>query len=231
MNKKTWHTDFIPDPHFNKKLLLRKKALARLKRSLPKDANVFILESNAGYGKLYEACYRNYTGVAIEKDNRKINPLKRQRPNWQVVNGDNRQIIHQLPSSLFEHINFIDTDPYGSPWLFLTALFERISSERTPDRLHIVCHDGLPLKLRATITDIKFPILRKYIDRYADRFRHEYHQISAEMLTELCQSAQYTVHHFEPEYIDKKRTHLHWLAELILHKKGDFHNDSQSTNR
>lgn len=99
-----------------------------------------ILETHGGKGELGRALYLRYPGVVFEKDPEKTPYLVESRPHWSVYEAD---CVAAMRAGVgFHHEpNFIDCDPYGSPWETLRAVF--VNAPRLPRRLGLVVTDGL----------------------------------------------------------------------------------------
>ena len=131
----------------NVKAALRQKMLGKIKVPV-------ILECNGGYGALYNDCYRQYSGITIEKDPKKTQPLADQRPGWAVYEGKAETII-RYGACFHLPINFIDVDTYGSPWGIIDAIFDE-GYKYLPDKWVLVVNDG-------TAKSFKFGIAWKQI--------------------------------------------------------------------
>lgn len=115
-------------------------------RMLRQINNPIILETNGGYGKLYDACYSNVPlGVVIERDAKKSAFLAEQRQTWAVYQADCIAALSEGLGKQFA-VNFVDIDPYGDPWPIVDAF---LGSDRPrPKRLIIVVNDGLRQKIQ-----------------------------------------------------------------------------------
>src|SRR6185369_12380276 len=80
----------------------------------------------------------------FEHDPAKAAKLGRQRPTWRVYEAEAEGALAGGVGKDLA-INFLDLDPYGSPWGFLTAFLE---SRTIGGPLWIVVNDGLRQKLR-----------------------------------------------------------------------------------
>jgi len=115
------------------KLAIREKLLAKIDG--PR-----VLEAYGGKGELGKALYLLYPGAVFEKNEAKTSYLSEQRPMWAVYEGD---CVKAMEAGIgFHHKpNFIDIDPYGTPWPALRAVFA--NADVLPDRLGVVVNDGL----------------------------------------------------------------------------------------
>ncbi|OFX13213.1 MAG: hypothetical protein A2Z18_11135 [Armatimonadetes bacterium RBG_16_58_9] len=105
-----------------------------------------ILETHGGTGRLWARCYSHVAhGIVFESDSEKASHLARQRPAWAVYQADCEKA---LASAVGDHlpVNFLDLDPWGSPWPTIGAFFAGIKP--TVERLVVVVHDGLRNRLR-----------------------------------------------------------------------------------
>lgn len=114
--------------------------LAMREKLLTKIDSPRILETHGGKGELGKALYLSFPGVVFEKNEAKTGYLVEQRPHWSVYEGD---CIKAIEAGIgFHHKpNFIDCDPYGTPWPILRAVFA--NGDKLPDRVGVVVNDGL----------------------------------------------------------------------------------------
>ena len=120
------------------------KSSLRIKALRELEAPV-VMETHAGFGKLYDRCYSHLVeGVAFETNPEKTAKLARQRPSWAVYESD---CLMALRAGVGSHlpVNFLDLDPYGEPWPVLDAFLE---TRRSPDKLVVVVNDGLRQSLK-----------------------------------------------------------------------------------
>jgi hypothetical protein len=99
-----------------------------------------ILEAYGGKGELGKALYLQYPGVVFERDSLKTQYLAEQRPNWAVYEGD---CVKAMAAGIGFHFrpNFLDFDPYGSPWPAIRAAFAQ--GDKLDARVGVVVNDGL----------------------------------------------------------------------------------------
>lgn len=118
-----------------------------LRRNLLKEmSHPVILETHGGYGKIFELCYAHLLeGVVFEKDPDKASYLALQRPTWAVYEADCEIAVRGGIGSHLA-VNFLDLDPYGSPWEIIKTFFE--NWPEFPDRLAVAVTDGLRQKCR-----------------------------------------------------------------------------------
>jgi len=99
-----------------------------------------ILEAYGGKGELGKALYLQYPGVVFEQDGGKAQYLAEQRPSWAVYDGD---CVKAMAAGIGFHLrpNFLDFDPYGSPWPAIRAAFTQ--KNNLDDFVGVVVNDGL----------------------------------------------------------------------------------------
>jgi hypothetical protein len=103
--------------------------------------NPIVMETHAGFGKLYERLYSHVEqGVAFEKDENKCAVLAIQRPTWSVYNNDSQQMLG-AGVGLHIPVNFFDVDPYGDPWPTVDAILT--NADRLQDKFGLAVNDGL----------------------------------------------------------------------------------------
>jgi hypothetical protein len=149
------------------------------KRLMDRIAPLAILETHGGSGGIYRRLYSEYRGMTIEMDLKKAAALAEQRPHWAVYCGDAVKLVgagcgFHLP------VNFVDIDPYGSPWEILEALFS--VSERLPDRFGIAVNDGLKRYFQVGGA-YKFERMTPYVERLGnDAIAGMYPEICRDMI-------------------------------------------------
>jgi len=103
--------------------------------------NPIVMETHAGFGKLYERLYSHVEqGVAFEKDENKCAVLAIQRPTWAVYNNDSKVML-EAGVGFHVPVNFFDLDPYGDPWPHIDAVL--MNSDKIPDFFGMAVNDGL----------------------------------------------------------------------------------------
>jgi len=121
---------------------LRVKALRELSEPV-------VMETHGGYGKLFGFCYSHLKqGIVFEKRPERSAKLAKQRPGWAVYEADCEAAIRAGAGGHLP-VNFIDLDPYGSPWNVMDAFFEGLKP--TVPRLVFVVNDGLPQRLKMNL--------------------------------------------------------------------------------
>jgi hypothetical protein len=170
-----------------------------------------VLESHAGYGKLYQQCYRGIaTGVAFEKDQRKAAAVAQQRPTWAVYQAD---CIRALQAGVGSHlrVNVLDVDPYGEPWPALRAFF---SSKRPfSQTMVVVVNDGLRQKIKMT-GGWNVGSLGGVIRRYGNHCYESYKEICQELLGEIVFLAGYRIEKWTAYYCGALQAMTHYAARL-----------------
>lgn len=168
-----------------------------------------VLETHGGYGKLYQACYRDVAeGVVFDKDARKAEALALQRPTWAVYEADCVQALHQGAGAHLE-VNVLDLDPYGEPWPAIDAFFE--SERPRAERLWVVVNDGLRQickEGRSWATGS----LQGIVERYGNGLYAHYLEVCRELLTEKAAQVGYTLDRFVGRCCGHARQMTHYLA-------------------
>lgn len=188
---------------FSKKLSLRRSALKQVE-------NPVIMETHGGNGKLFERCYAYcLNGVVFEKDPKKANRLSEQRPTWAVYEGD---CIQALESGIGTHldINFLDIDPYGSPWDVVDAFFA--SPRNLPNTLHIVVNDGLRQKVQINSSTVKQ--LASIVAKYGDKLYPNYLEVCQILMDEKASKAGYNLTRWHGYYCGHGSNMSHYWAVL-----------------
>lgn len=165
------------------------------------------METHAGAGKLFKACYASIAdGVVIEKDRQRAEFLAWQRPEWGVYSGDAGLLLRAGVGKEWQ-INFLDCDPYGSPWPTLKAFF---SSERNFMRpMAVVVNDGLRQKLK-TGSGWQVKELQMFTERFGNHRLYDlYLDICKQMLKEIA--ANYEIDRWEGYYVGNM---THYAAVL-----------------
>lgn len=189
---------------FRQKAALRRRALGWIDDPL-------VLETHAGSGKLYRACYSDLPfGVAVERDERKTDLLAEQRPAWAVYQGDSESALAAGLAADWP-ISFLDLDPYGEPWPVLDAFFE--SERERPARLVVVVNDGLRQKLAIAAWDVES--MRGVVERYGNKSVYaRYLDVARELMIEKAAGAGYRLDRFEGYYCGHGQQMTHYAAVL-----------------
>jgi hypothetical protein len=124
---------------FLDKIQTRKRALDMLR------GDPVVLEAYAGRGHLGKVVYDLEFGVATDIDEDAVVALSSSRPSWRVYQCDAVPAIAQgLAADV--PFNFIDLDPFGSPWEAYMAFWE--SERERGDQVVVVAHDGMRLNAK-----------------------------------------------------------------------------------
>jgi hypothetical protein len=128
---------------FRHKVDLRRRAMADCRAG---GAEPVVLETHGGWGHVWLECYRDVgRGAVFETRPDKAESLARQRPAWAVYEADCGRALEAGAASHLAY-NFVDVDPYGSPFGVVAAY---LSPGRTlPDVWHLVVNDGLRQKVQ-----------------------------------------------------------------------------------
>lgn len=168
---------------FDRKVKLRIATLAELGQP------PVILETHGGFGRLFARCYRQFeSGIVFEKDSAKVDYLAEQRPTWAVYQAD---CGTALLAGIGRHlpINFVDLDPYGSPWETLDSFLSGFHP--TVSRLAIVVNDGLRNALKMKI-GWKIEVLRNARAHFGlNNLYSQYAEICRWMMEERATAAGY----------------------------------------
>jgi hypothetical protein len=170
-----------------------------------------ICETHGGNGAIYRLCYTGIRrGFVFETNEKKAEVLARQRPAWAIWNCD---CVKGVSSGVGKNmvVNFLDVDPYGSPWDIFEAWF---SSERIrAQKLTIVCNDGLRSKLKVGAWDVK--VLGGMVKKYGNNLYHIYLEVAKELMKEKAALAGYSVNRFVGYYCGANQDMTHYTAELV----------------
>jgi len=173
--------------------------------------NPIVLETHGGYGKLFDACYRDVVqGVVIEKDDQKISWLVQQRPTWSVYQADS---VSAVSDGIGAHlpVNFVDCDPYGDPWSTISAFFQ--SERPRVEQLIIVVNDGLRQKLNIS-GGWSVKSLRDAVEIFGNDLQASYLQVCRWQMERIAAQADYTVSRFVGYYCGFNDQMTHYGAVL-----------------
>lgn len=188
---------------FPKKLSLRRSALENVESPV-------IMETHGGNGKLFEKCYSScLSGIVFEKDPKKANLLAEQRPTWAVYEGD---CVAALSNGIGVHldINFLDIDPYGSPWDVIDAFFE--GDRNLPDTLNVVVNDGLRQHVQIKSDNLKQ--LSELVTRYGERLYSSYLEVCQILMHEKASKSGYELTRWVGYYCGHGAKMTHYWAVL-----------------
>lgn len=199
---------------FREKVAIRRHALQAI------NTDPVICESHGGTGKLYRALYAEISsGMVIEKDQAKFKLLIHQRPTWSVYRGDSERVISagcgaHLP------INFLDLDPYGTPWPVLDAWID--SPRPKAPRLIVVVNDGLrqKIKLGGAWSVGGF---EEVTQRFGSDIYDQYLAVCQWLMQQKAAQAGYTLSRFEGYYCGHNQAMTHYLAVLDQSELASFY--------
>jgi hypothetical protein len=194
----------IDNSTFYQKLHIRKAAIAALERPI-------ILEAHGGWGRLYNSLYHQYPGgIVLEKKAAKAQALAQQRPTWAVYECDS---VKALAAGLGSHrpVNFLDIDPYGSPWETIQAF---MSSDRPfPDRLVVVVNDGLRQQIECGGA-WRCAVMEPYVQEFGNRIRDDYLKVCQVMMADIAKARQYKLTGWAGYHCGHQQQITHYWATL-----------------
>lgn len=174
------------------------------------DEPPVIMETHGGLGEVYQHIYHEYTGVVFEKDPDKAISLALQRPKWAVYEADCEKAL-ALGAGAHLEVNFLDVDPYGSPWPTFKAFFE--SKRPFAPKLILAVNDGFRFKIRTGAAwEVHF--FRPVVERFGNDLWPVYLQICEWFLPQICAPAGYKVTRFHGRYTGDGQKMTHYLAVL-----------------
>lgn len=178
-------------------------------RGLSHDAP--ILETNGGYGRIYERCYFDRPiGVVLEKEEDKALALARQRPTWRVYCANALPVLRAgIASDL--PFAFIDLDPYGNAFEYLDALF--LPGRRFADRVQLVVNDGYRQKTRIR-SEWQTPWMAPIVDKYGVGVREFYLEVCRELVESRVSRVGFEVAHWVGWYCGMNDDMTHYWATL-----------------
>lgn len=186
------------------KVALRRRVLAEIPEPV-------VLETHAGQGLIYRACYAMLPrGVALDKDERRAELLAAQRPTWAVYCADAQTALEggvgaHLP------INLVDLDPFGEPWPTIRAFF---GSERPrSDRLWLVVNDGLRQKVQLGGA-WRVASLQAAVARHGNNLWDRYLEVCRELVEQEAGQAGYRLAGFDGYYCGTRQHMTHYAAAL-----------------
>jgi len=191
---------------FDRKRHLRLLMLSKVK-------NPVVMETHGGIGKLFSHCYSTIQdGIVFERDPQKADFLAQQRPTWSVYRCD---AIKALQAGAGSHlcINFLDLDPWGSPWEVVDAFFT--SARQFADSMVVVTNDGLRQKLQLAGA-WSVGAMQASVEKFGnDQIFKRYKDICREMLAERVLRQGYRIKGWTAYYCGSGAgTLTHWAAVL-----------------
>jgi hypothetical protein len=187
---------------FTQKAELRSRTLMMIEKPV-------ILETNGGYGRLFQRCYRHVKdGAVLEADPVKAAALGIQRPTWAVYEcKPDRALADGIGSHL--EINFVDVDPFGEPWPMIDGFFK--SKRPFPSKLAFVVNDGLRPTLRLNAWSVGS--MHAAVSRLGARaIAPKYLEICREMLSEKARGAGYRLTRWTGYYCGNAESATHYAA-------------------
>lgn len=188
----------------DRKVALRRMALKRV----PRDG--LVLETHGGFGRIFERVYYRHPGVVIEKDERKVAQLARQRPNWRVYQG---LAERALGAGLASEVPFslIDLDPYGSPFEVLDGLFK--PGRKFASEVQLVVNDGMRNKVRVGGA-WHVRCLREIVQRRGNDLLDVYLEVARELVEKMARRVGYVVAAWTGYYCGSNNDMTHYWATL-----------------
>lgn len=189
---------------------LRLKAKLR-KAALGVCANPIILETHGGMGRIFTEVYQPAgcnAGVVLEKNPAKADILARQRPTWAIYEGD---CIKALAAGAGRHLifNYIDVDPYGSPFDVLDAIFA--DNRPLADELQLVVNDGLRQKTKLGGA-WHCQQLKGMVSQFGNNLFPVYLDVAKMKVAEIAKSAGYELAHWFGYYCGAGQSMTHYWA-------------------
>lgn len=181
------------------------------KKALSETSDPVIVETNGGHGRMYATVYHDIIdGVVFEKNPKLTDWLCVQRPTWSVYEGD---CVRAITAGAGKHldVNFLDVDPFGSPWDILSAWFN--SSRPHVPVLNVVVNDGLRNKLK-TGSAWSVRVLHDYVDKYGNDLYGKYLELCKVMLADIASVQKYTLTKWLGYYCGYGHNMTHYWATL-----------------
>lgn len=172
------------------------------------------METHGGYGRLYSDVYYDvFDGIVFEKDMKKSDFLARQRPYWAVYSGDCIKAISAGVGNWMP-VNWLDCDPYGSPWPVISAFFE--TDREFSSKMAIVVNDGLRLNAKMggshSVDDLDNAVQLYGNDKVCDN----YLEICREMMKEKAARRGYSLSRWAGYYCGHNNQMTHYAAILEM---------------
>lgn len=178
---------------------------------LKEISNPVIMETHGGKGKIFKACYNDFSGIVFEKEGEKAELLAIQRPNWFVYECNCLDAI-EMGAGKGMGINFVDIDPYGDPWPVINTFFN--CENYRPNILAMAVNDGLRLKLKmggAWAVGSVQTAIKKYGNAEIGR---RYKEICQETMIELANNNGYQLKRWTSYYCGYAKQITHYAAIL-----------------
>lgn len=187
----------------------------RLKAKLRRSAlaccpDPVILESHGGMGRIFTEVYepaKCLRGVVIEKNPAKVDILARQRPTWSVYEGDCEKALAGGAGSHLR-FNYIDLDPYGSPFDVMEAVF---TPERPlADEIQLVVNDGLRQMVKRGGAH-RVDCLQGIVREFGNDLYPVYLQVAKEKVKRITSKLGYELSHWFGYHVTADMTH-YWAT-------------------
>lgn len=131
-------------------------------------------------------------------------------PTWAVYEGDAPRLL-SAGAGAHVPVNFVDMDPYGSPWDAVDAFFS--SNRPWPQRLVFAVNDGMRQKLQISGGwDVK--CLQTVVRRHGSRLYHIYLEVRRELMEEKSAQRGYSLGGWAGYYCGHNNGMTHYVAVL-----------------
>ena len=177
------------------------------------EAPPVVMETHGGLGRLFIGCYEDIAqGIVFEQQPSRVEVLARQRPSWAVYGGDCERLL-TVGVGAHLSVDWLDLDPYGSPW---EALHAFLTSAR-PRASHVVLtvNDGLRLRVKID-QSWRTPVLEPVVRRFGNDLHDRYLQVCRWLLEREAGEAGYDLSRFEGYYCGHAAQMTHYAALLTL---------------
>jgi hypothetical protein len=189
---------------FKQKVALRLEALASCREPT-------VLETHGGAGKVFAACYSRFTrGVVFEVDPDKAETLAAQRPSWSVYQSPCETVL-EAGGCAERSFNFLDCDPYGSPFPALGAFFG--TPRAFPESMHLVVNDGLRQKVKLGGA-WQTHDLRELVQEFGNDLYGCYMAVAKEKIRRLVKAAGYAIESWKGYHCGHGGDMTHYWAAL-----------------
>ena len=199
----------------NAGFVCKRQLRVNLLRALAPTAPI-VLETHAGFGKIYRHCYREFPfGIAIDKKPDAAADAAHARPGWAVYEADSETALRAGLAATWP-VNFLDVDPYGDPWTTIAGFFES-ERERAPEVV-VAVTDGLraggPVRLGTTWRSKDSPIAIAVARHGNAELFGKYLAVCEELLGELAGRAGYRIVRWTGYYTGNGNQITHYGALL-----------------
>lgn len=168
-----------------------------------------VCECHAGSDDFGVSLYREFDGVAFDRDWRKTGMLVKRSPSWAVYEGKS-DVLARIGAGRHLRITLLDINPYGAPWSLLRAWFD--SPREHPNQMILVAYDGLRAMKMGKAWDNDE--LQDAVMRFgADQLQENYGIISEALVEEITGQVGYELAWWR--YSDGGRNRAaHWIAHI-----------------